>query len=211
MSRTLVTLICGSERLGGNTEQVSRYAAEYLRQKGHEAQVFCVAQLAIKPCGTCGDCNWARSPCLLEDDMAALIDEMKRSDAIVYAAPVHGFGMAHPMQIFIERAGVCFLRFQRPLENKLAEVIAIGRRYNIGHVHDQLVNNILLNRMIKPGAGYPVLLHGGRPGIVFEDAEGMSALHAMLDRLSDLITALRPVLRALKGMRSANERSAVSG
>lgn len=203
-----VTLICGSERRNGNTEQVARYAARYLIEKGHQADVFCLSALNIKPCGTCGDCNVARKPCEIDDDMACIIDHMIQSDAIIYAAPVHGFGMAHPMQVFIERAGVCFLRFRRPLENKFGDVIAIGRRYNLGNVHDQLVNNILLNRMIKAGSGYPVLLRGGRPGSVFRDEEGMTALRVMLGRLSELLVHMRPGLRDLDKMQFVNERLA---
>jgi multimeric flavodoxin WrbA len=204
-----VTILCGSERDQGNTEQISEYAGDYLLRAGHKVDIFRLRLLKIAPCGTCGNCNWKSSPCQIDDDMRNVIETMVRSDAVIYAARVHGFGMAHLMQVFLERAGVCFLRFNRPLENKIGDVIAIGRRYNIGHVHDQLVNNVLLNRMIKAGSGYPVVLNGGQPGSVFNDEEGMSALHGMLDRLSSLLIHIRPHLEGLQKVQHQNERLAV--
>jgi multimeric flavodoxin WrbA len=133
---------------------------------------------------------------------------MTAADGIVYVAPVHAFGLAHPMQIFLERAGVGYLRFRRPLANKVGGVVVVGRRYSHAQVHAQLVNNVLLNRMILVGSGYPVLFAGGAPGQALEDQEALAALTCLLDRMVSMIGLLKSHSSSETWLRpnSGNER-----
>jgi len=122
-----------------------------------------------------------------------IVGRMIEADAIIYAAPVHGFGLAAVMQLFVERAGVGHLRFGRPLTNRVGGVIVVGRRYSLAMVHAQLMNNMLLNRMIVVGSGLPALLHGGGPDDVDGDVEGLDAMYRMLDRMVVLSRALEGI------------------
>ena len=108
---------------------------------------------------------------------------MVKSDIIIYATPVHAFGICHLMQIFLERAGVGYLRFKRPLANKIGGCIIVGGKYHLGHAHDQIMNNMLLNRMIVPGSGCPVLIHGNEDTKELDDVEEEIALEQMVNRL----------------------------
>ena len=125
---------------------------------------------------------------------------------------VHGYGMVHPLQIFIERAGVGYLRFERPLANKIAGAVITGRRYAHEAVFHQLVSNFLLNRMILVGSGYLVVIHGGSPGTGMKDREGLELLHAMLMRMIGMAGLLRAVPPAQREQylapRTVNERAA---
>ena len=152
-----------------------------------------MANKKINPCGSCGDCNYKKDTCHIDDDMPEIIKTLIDSDILIYLVPVHAFGMAHPMQIFLERAGVGFLRFKRPLANKVGGCIVIGRRYNLGNVHDQILNNFLLNRLIIPGAGYPALVQGGESGDVMNDVEGLSSVDILVNRLSNVASALKGI------------------
>uniref|UniRef100_A0AAU2VTP0 Flavodoxin family protein n=1 Tax=Streptomyces sp. NBC_00008 TaxID=2903610 RepID=A0AAU2VTP0_9ACTN len=183
--------ISGSERAGGNTDIALDYAGNLVRERGAVFRTVHLRDHRISPCSPCGDCNARTSPCELRDDMPAIVEEMKRADGVIYAAPVHGFGLAHLMQIFIERAGVGFLRFDRPLANKVGGIIVTSRRYSEASVHNQLVDNLLLNRMILVGSGFPALLRstGREPGL--HDAEGLDALERMVHRMIDMTLLLR--------------------
>ena len=123
--------------------------------------------------------------------MPLMIKDMLDADIIIYATPVHAFGMAHLMQIFLERAGVGYLRFDRPLANKLGGSIVTGRKYNLGQVNDQLINNMMLNRMIIPGSGFPVLLHGNEDDRTIDQTEEIVALEQMVKRLSEVYNILK--------------------
>jgi multimeric flavodoxin WrbA len=115
------------------------------------------------------------------------VDLMAAADGVVYACPVHGFGVSSLMQRFIERAGVGYLRFDRPLTNKVAGIAVTGRRYSHVEVYGQLVQNALLNRMVLIGSGYPAVVHAGGKGEVFADLEGVDAVERMANRMIDLL------------------------
>ena len=184
-------LLSGSERNGGNTDMVVEEISRTLSERGVKTNTLRLMNYRITPCGTCGDCNLKADRCDIADDMPELVARMQEADALIYAVPVHGFGMAHPMQVFIERAGVGYLRFNRPLANKVAGAIVTGRRYSHMAVYNQLLNNFLLNRMIVVGSGYPAIVHGGRPGKALNDEEGMGAVRALIDRMLGLAGLLK--------------------
>lgn len=181
----------GSERPVGLTSAVLDAAKAHLAERHGQLEIVCLAELDIHRCGACGDCNGLPHPCLVRDDVAGVVSKMVAADGIIYAAPAHGFGTAAQLQVFLERAGVGYLRFERPLTNKVAGVIVTGRRYSLGAVHDQLVNNIMLNRMILTGSGFPVLIDSWS-GVRGEcPPESVRALYGLLDRMMDMATLLR--------------------
>lgn len=183
--------ICGSERAGGNTDEALTYVEKIVDELGVDFSVINLRDCSIAPCGACGDCNFRTSPCERDDDTRHILAAMIDADAIIYAVPVHAFGMAHLMQIFLERIGVGYLRFDRPLANKVGGAIVVGRRYNDSQVHGQLLLNMLLNRMIVVGSGFPALLRAGESGQVSGDVEGIEALDRMVRRLVDMVFLLR--------------------
>ncbi|MFD9128881.1 flavodoxin family protein [Kitasatospora sp. NPDC059571] len=186
-----ILAICGSEREGGNTDLALGHAGELVRARGAEFEVLHLRDHRISPCSPCGDCNSRAAACELRDDMPGIVARMRAADGLIYATPVHGFGLAHLMQIFIERAGVGYLRFDRPLANKVGGVLVTGRRYSEGSVHNQLVDNLLLNRMILVGSGFPALLRNTAPEPALDDREGLDALERMVHRMLDMCLLLR--------------------
>lgn len=192
--------ISGSKRAGGNTDQALGYAARVAAEYDAELSITYLRDHHIEPCGSCGNCNDRTSPCGRRDDVPQIVEAMTDADGIIYAVPVHGFGMAHLMQIFIERAGVGFLRFRRPLANKVGGVVVIGRRYAHSHVHAQLVSNLLLNRMILIGSGFPPSLFAGGSGEVWDDTEGLAALQCMVTRMIDMARLIKGYTQVTQGL-----------
>ncbi|GIJ79204.1 Multimeric flavodoxin WrbA [Micromonospora phaseoli] len=194
-----ILAINGSERAGGNTDLAIEYAGRLISARGATLRTIRLREHQISPCSPCGDCNSRTTLCQLDDDVPALVEQMIHADGLIYAAPVHAFGLAHLMQVFIERAGVGYLRFNRPLADKVGGVIVTGRRYSDSSVHNQIVNNLLLNRMILVGSGFPVLLRNatGKPGLA--DTEGVDALERMVNRMLDMVHLLRQHQRVTGG------------
>ncbi|WP_269584436.1 flavodoxin family protein [Roseibium sp. Sym1] len=189
-------IITGSSRARGNSERVADHIVETLSGQGVDASILRLREFDIAACGACGECNTRETPCAQRDDMPIIIERLVAANAIIYVAPVHGYGLAHPMQIFIERAGVGYLRFNRPLANKVAGCVITGRRYGHVSVFNQITNNILLNRMILVGSGYPTVLLGGAPGKALEDAEGLQSVHSLVARMVGMARLLRMVPKA---------------
>ncbi|MFB7513007.1 flavodoxin family protein [Streptomyces sp. NPDC056144] len=190
-NRPVILGISGSERAGGNTDLALDYAGDLARRRGAEFRQIHLRDHRISPCSPCGDCNSRTLPCVLQDDMPAIVEQMTQADGIIYAVPVHGFGLAHLMQIFIERAGVGFLRFDRPLANKVGGIIVTGRRYSDASVHNQIADNLLLNRMIMVGSGFPAVLRNASGVPALNDPEGIDALERMVHRMIDMTLLLR--------------------
>ena len=189
--RPLIFGIGGSERPAGNTDIALASAGELVRSRGARFDSVQLRDFDISPCSPCGDCNSRTLPCAIGDDTPAIVERMKRADGIIYATPVHGFGLAHLMQIFVEHVGVGHLRFERPLANKVGGVIITSRRYSDSNVYHQLVDNILLNRMILVGSGFPALMRNASavPGMF--DTESTDALERMVHRMVDMVELLR--------------------
>ncbi|MEV4943436.1 flavodoxin family protein [Streptomyces zaomyceticus] len=188
-ARLKILAINGSER-DGNTADVLRHAAETAEQRGVDFEVVDLRNTWMERCGPCGDCNDRTIACELGDGVSGVVQKMIEADGIVFAAPVHGFGTASLMQTFIERAGVGYLRFDRPLSNKVAGIISVARRYSAGEVWAQLTVNALLNRMIVVGSGFPATVHALHRGDALKDDEGIKNVTRMIDRMVDMIQLL---------------------
>jgi multimeric flavodoxin WrbA len=184
-----IVAINGSER-DGNTADVLRHAATVAANRGVEFEAIDLRSIRMLRCGPCGNCNDRLVRCVQTDDVPVVVEKMIAADGVIYAAPVHGFGTASLMQTFIERAGVGYLRFDRPLSNKVAGIISVARRYNAGEVSTQLTLNALLNRMIIVGAGFPAEVHALHRGDAASDEEGLTNVSRLVDRMIDMIDLL---------------------
>lgn len=100
-----ISLVSGSERSGGNTSKIVSYIEGRLKDRKVKINLINLANRKISPCGSCGDCNYKSSQCEIKDDMPYIIEKLIQSDVLIYLVSVHAFGMAHPMQIFLERGG----------------------------------------------------------------------------------------------------------
>lgn len=200
-----IVAINGSER-DGNTADVLRHAARIAEARGVAFETIDLRAIRMSRCGPCGDCNDRTMPCALTDDVPDVVAKMVAADGVIYAAPVHGFGTASLMQTFLERAGVGYLRFDRPLSNKVAGIVAVARRYSAGDVWAQLMNNVMLNRMIVVGSGFPAEVHALHRGDALQDDEGLTNVTRMVDRMVDMIT----LLNEYRGLTGQNEILAVA-
>lgn len=211
MNRQLTVVgLNGSERAGGTTGAVMDAIDSIVTARGARFNRVDLGTVPMAPIGTCGDCNFRPGPCEIADALIEVLPRLIAADVILYGAPVHGFGLASPMQQFIERAGVCHLRFDRPLANKVGGVFVTGRRYSHTTVYSQLLMNILLNRMILVGSGYPPTIQPVNGGGLHDDSEGLAALTEMVNRGIDMALTLNRHPRegiAQLPIRSINERS----
>ena len=87
MSSSTIVAINGSERRDGNTADVLDFAAKILAKRDIELDVIRLADLAMTPCGPCGDCNSRTVPCEVNDGVAGAVRRMAAGDGIIYAAP----------------------------------------------------------------------------------------------------------------------------
>lgn len=103
-----ILVLNGSPRgTAGNTWQLTRAFIEGMKMElGTQAAVktLTVSAMRLEPCRGCFHC-WTVSPgsCVIQDDMAAVLDEMIAADLIVWSFPLYYFGMPGPIKTLLDR------------------------------------------------------------------------------------------------------------
>lgn len=184
MEKVKVLFILGSHRVNGNSKLIQDLVMDNPVHEKIDAKYIFLKDYKIDECNSCYQCSEC-GECVLNDDVRKIVDQMIESDVIIYVPVVYGFGLGSVMQKFIERTGYGFFRTHgRPLKNKIAGIVVIGRRYAHESVVQQCIMNIMLNEMILYGSGFLPLLKGDSfPGNIMNDHEGIDAFDKMLNRV----------------------------
>ena len=101
-----VLLINGSPKdRRSNTYRLSAAFLEGLRRSAEVAvKEVCAAKLDIKPCLGCFAC-WNKTPgkCCIQDDMAAVLEDMLWADVILWSFPLYYFSVPGKLKTLIDR------------------------------------------------------------------------------------------------------------
>ncbi|MCF7534036.1 flavodoxin family protein [Pseudomonas petrae] len=174
-----LTIIVGSSRPCGVS---ARVVALVRRHLGDEIGVddIWLKNYRIEYCDADNACS--DQDCAIQDDVKQLVARLDRADAVLYLPVMHAYGTNSRFQAFLERVGYGFMRpRQRPLSDKLAAIAVVGRRYGHTAVFSQVVLNVLLNKMILVGSGFPACFQTH----LAHDPEAEQALCETLDRLCE--------------------------
>lgn len=98
-----VVVVCGSPRIGGNSEILADAFIRGAKDAGHNVKKIRLAEKKVLPCLGCSYCSDNNLPCILEDDMNSLYPEILGADVIVMASPVYYFGFTAQLKAFIDR------------------------------------------------------------------------------------------------------------
>jgi multimeric flavodoxin WrbA len=170
-------VIVGSSRSQGVSSRVVTLIRRHVEGRATVEDLW-LRDYRIDYCDADNAC--AGTDCTLTDDVALIVDQMIKADAILYLPVMHAYGTNSRFQAFLERVGYGFMRpRQRPLRDKLAAVAVVGRRYGHTAVFGQVVLNVLLNKMVLVGSGFPATFNTQ----LIQDPEAEQALYETLDRL----------------------------
>ncbi len=97
--------LLGSARKKGNTATVLGWIEDGLRDKGHQVERIQLAARNINGCLGCGKCKKiADKPgCVQKDDGLAILEQMTRQDAVIYASPLYYWGFSSHLKALIDR------------------------------------------------------------------------------------------------------------
>jgi multimeric flavodoxin WrbA len=94
--------VVGSPRRGGNTEALVDEVLRGAEEAGGHAEKAVLSEMNVQPCRACDVCRHA-CECVIQDDMAALIEQMRDSRVWVLGTPVYWWGPTAQMKAFIDR------------------------------------------------------------------------------------------------------------
>ncbi|WP_349971919.1 flavodoxin family protein [Pseudomonas caspiana] len=177
-------VIVGSSRSHGASSRVVSMIRLHLEGRASVKDLW-LRDYRIDYCDADNACS--KSDCSLPDEVAAIVNEMVAADAVLYLPVMHAYGTNSRFQAFLERVGYGFMRpRERPLRDKLAAVVVVGRRYGHTAVFGQVVLNVLLNKMVLVGSGFPATFNTQ----MAQDPEAEQALRETLDRLLEFYQKL---------------------
>lgn len=176
-----VLAINGSPHKEGNTYHSLMMVGKQLEQQGIEFEILQVGHKAIRGCTACGNCAKNKDEkCSMKDDgVNDAIQQMKNADGIILASPVYYAGIAGTMKTFLDRAFYVAGSNGGLFRNKVGASIAVARRTGGSFTFDNLNHYILYAEMMIATSNYWNVIHGGAPGEVKEDAEGVQTMEVL--------------------------------
>lgn len=94
--------IVGSPRRGGNTETLVDQVLRGAEDAGGRAEKVVLSEINVQPCRACDACR-RTGRCVIDDDMAVLLEKMKLSRVWVLGTPVYWWGPTAQMKAYIDR------------------------------------------------------------------------------------------------------------
>jgi len=98
-----ILILSGSPRKGGTTDKLVSAFIAGAESANKKATLFRVADQTINGCLGCIHCRNNNTGCIQSDDMTAITEAFKTSDAIVFASPVYFFTFSAQLKLAIDR------------------------------------------------------------------------------------------------------------
>ena len=125
-----VLAILGSRDPNGKTSRCVDALLKGLNSDKDQAQKVFLTEKKIERCRQCNVGGWgicsSEGRCIIEDDFAAIADQIHHSDAAVFASPVYYGDISESMRAFLDRFRRCgrSADFKKLHENKPAIAIS---------------------------------------------------------------------------------------
>lgn len=98
----VVTLL-GSPRTNGNTATLAKAFNETAKMSGADVETFILNKFELKGCQACDACKTKSDQCVLEDDLAQVLEAVKNTDVLVLATPIYFADITAQLKMFIDR------------------------------------------------------------------------------------------------------------
>ncbi len=98
-----VVALFGSPRKDGNSATVTAHFLQRARQLGAETKSFYLNELNFRGCQACEACKTVAATCVLQDDLASVLDAVFAADLVVLASPVYYADVSAQLKAFIDR------------------------------------------------------------------------------------------------------------
>ncbi len=99
-----VVCLIGSPRIKGNGAAIAERFLETAENLGAETETFALNRLDYMGCQGCMSCKGKHDKCVLDDDLAKVLDAVSRSDVLVLATAVYLADVTSQTKAFIDRS-----------------------------------------------------------------------------------------------------------
>ena len=159
----------GSPRPGGNTCHLLRARQEELDAQGVQTRLIQLGGHDIRGCMACGKCS--QGECVFADEnFRDWTQAMYQADGVVFGTPVYYSSMNGTLKSFLDRA---FYQSHGRMRHKVGAALAVPRRSGGIPAFDEINRYFLISEMLIAPSYYWNVAHGGAPGEVLHDEEGI--------------------------------------
>lgn len=102
-----VVILNGARNPKGQTVRAARALAEGAIGAGADVEQVLLPPLRLERCRQCNDDGWGlcrkEGRCIIEDDLAGLVEKIAGADAAIFATPVYFSDLSESLRAFLDR------------------------------------------------------------------------------------------------------------
>jgi multimeric flavodoxin WrbA len=98
-----ISCLIGSPRKNSNSSAIAARFTQTAASLGAQVETVVLNNLSYRGCQGCMGCKTVSEKCVLEDDLAGVLESMKEADIIVMALPVYCSDVPGQFKCFIDR------------------------------------------------------------------------------------------------------------
>ncbi len=149
--------VVGSPRVGGNTDHMVDEVLKGAADAGAAHKKIYLSKLSIAPCRACEGCK-TQGRCIVDDDMQAVLDDLKEHDIWVLGTPVYFWGPTAWFKAMLDRFygardHIDFSRKSAIVVVPMEDTNIATARHTVGMIADSLayLKTKLLASIVAPG------------------------------------------------------------
>lgn len=181
-----VLLLNGSPHKNGNTALALAEMQKIFSENGVETVTLQVGGQPIRGCVACGSCR-GTGKCAFDDPVNEAAGILESCDGVVAASPVYYASANATLLAFLDRL---FYSSRCDKRMKVGASVAVARRAGTTATVDEINRFFTISGMPVASSQYWNVLHGGSPGQVAEDEEGMQTVRVLARNMVFLMKSI---------------------
>lgn len=175
MEKLRVLMLNGSPRVNGNTARALSELEKVFAESDVECETVTVGALDVRGCIACRSCG-KTGRCVFDDIVNELAPKFEAADALIVASPVYYASANATLIACLDRL---FYSTSFDKTMKVGAGIACARRGGCSSTFDELNKYFTIAGMPVVSSQYWNSVHGGAPGEVEQDAEGLQTMRTL--------------------------------
>ena len=181
-----VLMLNGSPKTKGNTAIALQEMEKVFIQEGIEVVTVQVGNQPVRGCVACGSC-YKTGKCVFDDVVNEIAPIFKEADGLVAASPVYYASANATLVAVLDRLFYCS---DFPKTMKVGASVAVARRGGCSSTFDMLNKYFTISGMPVASSQYWNSVHGGAPGEVHKDAEGLQTMRTLARNMAFLMKSI---------------------
>ena len=181
-----VLIINGSPKANGNTAAALAEMEKIFAEEGIEVETVQVGNQSVRGCVACNGCARA-GKCVFDDVVNELAAKFEGADGLVVASPVYYASANATLTAVLDRL---FYSAGFDTRMKVGASFVVARRGGCTAAMDVLNKYFTISEMPVASSTYWNIAHGGKPGEIQQDAEGIRTLRNLAKNTVFLMNAI---------------------